>query len=132
MEAQEALYKTEKTKLSPEEIFLEGMPSKFVKMPVGDSFVEFLDEGGSKEITYAEGDKPKLMRVYMVNHYDARGTLIQEKAEWACPNSLLNAVKEIRGGADSLLAGKWLKVTRSGTTKTDTKYLGWPARAPGH
>jgi hypothetical protein len=120
-------------KLNLVEAYKEKHPVETWKFPQGVTYVEFLDEGAEKEIDYAREGEPsnkKARLCWSCNFFDADLKPIKEKFELAFPPSLYNAIGELwNWEARGVLAGKWLKVVREGSGKTDTKYLGFPQPA---
>jgi len=118
------------TEMNLVEKFKKEHPIETWKFPQGVTFVEFLDEGAAKEIDYAKDGEPsnkKSRLCWACNFYDSDLKLIKARFELAFPPSLYNAISELWNWEPrGVLVGKWLKVVRQGSGKTDTKYEGFP------
>ena len=113
---------SEQSKLTPEEEFKQELPEGFVSLPVGESLLEFLDEGKTEEMQFENETKPKKQRVYRVNIYKPDGSAVAKESTWRCPVTILDYVSELRKQNGGTIIGGRLKVKRVGEGKTDTRY----------
>jgi hypothetical protein len=110
---------------TPEEQYLEETKPIRFKLPVGESYIEFLSEGERKDVLYGEGNMENKM-VYRINAFDKHGLQIAKDEEFAMPKTILDAIHELRLQRQGKVIGGWLKVKREGTDKTSTKYQPYP------
>ena len=121
--------KMEKEYRTREEKYLEETKPQTFKIPVGESYLEFLGDGEEQDIKYAEGDVKRRM-VYAINAFDKHGQRLAEGVDFAMPRTLLDAVHELRLQKGETIVGGWLKVKREGSDKLSTRYQAYPTGKP--